>query len=85
MVERNLAKVDVVGSSPIARSPEQVYNKGMVNVTGYDVIDDDKLFQFLKDAYAKNEDVLIPKELLKDFVQAGCRITICKEVFYKNK
>lgn len=64
---------------------EQVYNKGMVYVTGYDIIDDDKLFQFLKDAYAKNEDVLIPKELLKDFVQAGCRITICKEVFYKNK
>lgn len=64
---------------------EQVYNKGMVHVTGYDVIDDDKLFQFLKDAYTKNEDVLIPKELLKDFVQTGCRITICKEVFYKNK
>lgn len=55
----------------------------MVIVTGYDVMNDDRLFQFLKNAYTKNEEVLIPKELLKDFVQNGCRITICKEVFRK--
>ena len=57
----------------------------MKEITNYDVSNDDRLYQFFVESYTKNEDVLIPKDLLKDFIQNGCRITICRDVFYKNK
>ena len=57
----------------------------MKEITNYDVSNDERLYQFFVEAYTKNEDVLIPKDLLKDFIQNGCRITICRDVFYKNK
>lgn len=62
-----------------------MYNDVMKEITNYDVSNDDRLYQFFVEAYTKNEDVVIPKDLLKDFIQNGCRITICKDVFYKNK
>lgn len=57
----------------------------MKEITNYDVSNDNRLYEFLVEAYTNNEDVIIPNELLKDFVQNGCRITICRDVFYKNK
>ena len=57
----------------------------MKEITNYDVSNDDRLYEILREAYSNNEDVMIPAALLKDFVQTGCRITICRDVFYKNK
>ena len=57
----------------------------MKEITNYDVSNDDRLYQFFVEAYSKNDDVLIPKEILKEFIHNGCRITICKGVFYKDK
>lgn len=58
----------------------------MKEITNYDVSNDDRLYQFFVEAYSKNEDVLIPKELLKDFVEVGCRITIARVApFGKSK
>ena len=57
----------------------------MKEITNYDVSNDDRLYQFFVEAYTKNEDVIIPKDLLKDFIHTGCRITICRDVFFKNK
>ena len=62
-----------------------MYNNVMKEITNYEVSNDDRLYQFFVEAFTKNEDVGIPKDLLKDFIQNGCRITICKDVFYKNK
>ena len=50
----------------------------MKEITGYDLRSDEGLHQFLSEAYVKNEDVLIPKDLLKDFVELGCRQSIAK-------
>lgn len=57
----------------------------MKEITNFDVSNDDRLYSFLVEAYASNKDVLIPNELLMDFIHNGCRITICKDVFIKNK
>jgi len=57
----------------------------MKEITNYDVRNDDRLYHFFVEAYSKNEDVIIPKDLLKDFIHTGCRITICRDVFFKNK
>lgn len=57
----------------------------MKELTNYDVSNDDRLYDFFVEAYTNEEDVVIPKDLLKDFIQNGCRITICRDVFYKNK
>lgn len=62
-----------------------MYNINMKEITNYDISNDDRLYEFLREAYSNNEDVMIPATLLKDFVQNGCRITICRDVFYKNK
>lgn len=64
---------------------EQLYNIIMKEITNYDISNDDRLYEFLREAYSNNEDVMIPNDLLKDFVHTGCRITICRDVFYKNK
>ena len=57
----------------------------MKEITNYDVSNDDRLYNFFVEAYSNNEDVIIPKDLLKDFIHNGCRITICRNVFFKNK
>lgn len=57
----------------------------MTEITNFDVSSDDRLYSFLVEAYSTNKDVLIPNELLMDFIHNGCRITICKDVFFKNK
>ena len=57
----------------------------MKEITNYDISNDSRLYEFLREAYTNNEDVMIPNDLLKDFVHVGCRITICRDVFYKNK
>lgn len=58
----------------------------MKEITNYDLKSDNALHQFLHEAYVKNEDVVIPADLLKDFVEVGCRITIAREVpFNKSK
>ena len=54
------------------------YNRDMKEITGYDLRNDAVLHQFLHEAYVNNEDVLIPKHLLKDFVELGCRLAIAK-------
>ena len=43
-----------------------MYNDVMKEITNYDVSNDDRLYQFFVEAYTKNEDVVIPKDLLKD-------------------
>ena len=58
----------------------------MKKITGSDLRTDDTLHQFLHEAYVKNKGVVIPADLLKDFVEVGCRITIAREVpFNKSK
>ena len=52
----------------------------MKEITSYDLRSDDALHQFLHEAYVKNEGVVIPADMLKDFVEVGCRITIAREV-----
>lgn len=55
----------------------------MKTVTNYDIQDDERLLEMFKAAYYSNEDVLIPKDMLLDFIHTGCRITICKDIFRK--
>ena len=50
----------------------------MQEITGYDLSSDEALHQFLHEAYVKNEGVIIPADLLKDFVELGCRMFIAK-------
>lgn len=57
----------------------------MKEITNYDVSNDDRLYQFFVEAYSNKEDVIIPNDLLKEFIHNGCRITICQDVFHKNK
>ena len=64
---------------------ELLYNIFMKEITNYDLSNDNRLYQFFVEAYTTNEDVIIPKDLLKDFIHTGCRITICRDVFFKNK
>ena len=52
----------------------------MKEITSYDLRSDDALHQFLHEAYVKNQGVVIPADMLKDFVEIGCRITIAREV-----
>ena len=39
---------------------EQVYNINMKEITNYDISNDDRLYEFLREAYSNNEDVMIP-------------------------
>lgn len=58
----------------------------MKEITSYDLRNDDALHQFLREAYVKNESVVIPADMLKDFVEVGCRITIARVApFNKSK
>ena len=58
----------------------------MKEITSYDLRSDDALHQFLHEAYVKNQGVVIPADMLKDFVEVGCRITIARVVpFSKSK
>ena len=58
----------------------------MKEITGYDLRNDNVLHQFLHEAYVKNEGVVIPADMLKDFVEVGCRITIASVApFNKSK
>lgn len=58
----------------------------MKEITGYDLSSDEALHQFLHEAYVKNEGVIIPADMLKDFVEVGCRITIARVApFNKSK
>ena len=58
----------------------------MKEITSYDLRSDDALHKFLHEAYVKNEGVVIPADLLKDFVEIGCRITIASVApFGKSK
>ena len=68
MVERNLAKVDVVGSNPIIRFIELLYNISMKEITDYDLRSFELLHNFFNEAYVNNDDVLIPSHFLKNFV-----------------
>lgn len=56
----------------------------MKEITNWEVQDDVRIYEALNEAYVNNEDVVIPKDLLKEFVQNGCRITICSGVFHKE-
>lgn len=47
-----------------------------VTVTNSDLVNDERLHKFLSDAYIDHQDVIIPNELLKDFVELGCRRSI---------
>lgn len=58
----------------------------MKEITGYNLRSDDGLHQFLHEAYAQNKGVIIPADMLKDFVEVGCRITIARVApFNKSK
>ena len=58
----------------------------MKEITSYDLKSDDALHQFLHEAYVKNQSVVIPADMLKDFVEVGCRITIARVApFNKSK
>jgi hypothetical protein len=58
----------------------------MKEITSYDLRSDDALHQFLHEAYVKNQGVVIPADMLKDFVEVGCRITIARvSPFSKSK
>ena len=46
----------------------------MKEITSYDLRSDDALHQFLHEAYVKNQGVVIPADMLKDFVEVVCRI-----------
>lgn len=50
----------------------------MKEITSYDLRTDETIHQFLHEAYVKNESVLIPADMLKDFVEIGCRQSIAK-------
>lgn len=50
----------------------------MKEITSYDLRTDETIHQFLHEAYVKNESVLIPADMLKDFVEIGCRMTIAR-------
>lgn len=50
----------------------------MKEITGSDLRTDDTLHQFLHEAYVQNKGVIIPADLLKDFVELGCRMTIAR-------
>lgn len=47
-----------------------------VTVTNSDIATDERLHKFLYDAYIDHQDVIIPNELLKDFVEIACRRSI---------
>lgn len=55
-----------------------MYNINMKEITSYDLRSDDALHQFLHEAYVQNKGVVIPADMLKDFVEIGCRITIAR-------
>ena len=58
----------------------------MKEITGSDLRTDDALHQFLHEAYVQNKSVVIPSDMLKDFVEVGCRITIARVApFNKSK
>jgi hypothetical protein len=58
----------------------------MKEITGYDLRNDNVLHQFLHEAYVQNQGVVIPADMLKDFVEVGCRITIASVApFNKSK
>lgn len=58
----------------------------MKEITNYDLRSDNTLHQFLHEAYVKNQSVIIPADMLKDFVEVGCRITIARVApFNKSK
>lgn len=50
----------------------------MKEITSYDLRTDETIHQFLHEAYVNNKGVIIPAELLKDFVELGCRQSIAK-------
>jgi hypothetical protein len=52
----------------------------MKEITSYDLRTDETIHQFLHEAYVKNEGVVIPADMLKDFVEIGCRMTIARVV-----
>jgi hypothetical protein len=58
----------------------------MKEITNSDLRTDDRLHQFLQEAYVNNKGVIIPAELLKDFVELGCRMAVAKRApFNKYK
>lgn len=50
----------------------------MKEITNYDLKNDEVLHKFFYEAYINNQGVMIPAELLKDFVEMGCRLSIAK-------
>ena len=50
----------------------------MKEITGSDLRTDEALHRFLREAYVQNKGVIIPADLLKDFVELGCRMYIAK-------
>lgn len=55
-----------------------MYNIHMKEITNYDLRNDEVLHKFFYEAYINNQGVMIPAELLKDFVEMGCRMSIAK-------
>ena len=51
----------------------------MKEITNSDLRSDNRLHQFLQEAYVQNKGVIIPADLLKDFVELGCRMYIAKK------
>jgi hypothetical protein len=50
----------------------------MKEIKNNDLRNDTTLHQFFHEAYVNNKGVIIPAELLKDFVELGCRQSIAK-------
>ena len=50
----------------------------MKEITNYDLRNDEVLHKFFYEAYINNQGIMIPAELLKDFVELGCRMSIAK-------
>lgn len=55
-----------------------MYNIDMKEITNYDLRNDEVLHKFFYEAYINNQGIMIPAELLKDFVELGCRMSIAK-------
>jgi hypothetical protein len=51
----------------------------MKEITHHDLRTDDTLHRFLYEAYVENKGVVIPADLLKDFVELGCRKSIASQ------
>lgn len=50
-----------------------------ITITGQDLLVDERIHRVLADAYVNNQNVFIPNDLLKDFVEYACKRRIASE------